>query len=174
MKKPILFAYPVNDLTIARYLAAKEVDFIGINLDDPDEKAIRSRITQFREWIEGPQLIGVSATPQQATLSDYKLDGFYLDEVFELPSDCIVFRSEQFLIRNPQSQFQYVIIEKSNASFESMQCILKTDINTNPVLDSTIKGFLFAPGNEEKTGLYDFEKLEEWFEKIETIQMPSE
>ena len=33
MQKKVILAFPVQDLTIARYLASAEVDFIGINLD---------------------------------------------------------------------------------------------------------------------------------------------
>ena len=63
--RPILFASPVKDLTIARYLAAIEVDYIGIDLDQSDLKKLQAFINQLIEWIEGPKLIGVTAYPLQ-------------------------------------------------------------------------------------------------------------
>ena len=60
MQKKVILAFPVQDLTIARYLASAEVDFIGINLDHIEASQRQNLLQNIKSWIFGPQLIGYS------------------------------------------------------------------------------------------------------------------
>ncbi|MBK7225603.1 MAG: hypothetical protein WBB17_01175 [Saprospiraceae bacterium] len=60
MQKKVILAFPVQDLTIARYLASAEVDFIGINLDHIEASQRQNLLQDIKSWIFGPQLIGYS------------------------------------------------------------------------------------------------------------------
>ncbi len=60
MQKKVILAFPVQDLTIARYLASAEVDFIGINLDHFEASQRQNLLQDIKSWIFGPQLIGYS------------------------------------------------------------------------------------------------------------------
>lgn len=164
--KPIVFANPVNDLTMARYLAAMDVDFFGIDLDEPDERKIKMLIHQIREWVEGPKLIGVSSRPSKKMIEEYSLDGYYMDFEIELRSDLILFQSNHYHSEHPNSNPTYIIIENAIDCHNIQKCILKTSIYEKPVMYSDLSGFMISPGKEEKIGLYDFEKLDEWFGEV--------
>ncbi len=60
MQKKVILAFPIQDLTIARYLASAEVDFIGINLDHIEASQRQNLLQDIKSWIFGPQLIGYS------------------------------------------------------------------------------------------------------------------
>lgn len=164
--KPIVFANPVRDLTLARYLAAMEVDFFGIDLDDPDERKTKTLIHQIREWVEGPKLIGVSSMPSQNIKELFPMDGYYLDIDFEMPQNSIVFQSQQFYLNNPGMSPSFVIINDPQDFIANKNCILMTDFHSNPINHSNISGYMISPSKEDKIGLYDFEKLDKWFEEL--------
>ncbi len=166
-KKSLVFANPVNDLTIARYLAAMEVNFLGIDLDQADYKKTQLLIHQIREWVSGPKLIGVSAMPSKDIVSSYPLDGYYIDADFNFEDHLILFRSKSFMDSNPQCKTDYTICSNATQAVLNQNSILNTSLNTDLFYNESIAGFMISPGKEEKTGIYDFEKLDEWFEKLE-------
>jgi hypothetical protein len=165
-KLPVIFAHPVRDLTMARYLAAMEVDYFGIDLDDEDIQKTKTRIQQIRDWVEGPKLIGVSATPSKNIDELFSLDGYYLDIEMELPNDAIIFHSQNYFLNNKDSQADYIIIDNLQDCIDNQKCILKTSIYDKLNLHTNASGFMISPGGEEKIGLYDFEKLDDWFGEI--------
>lgn len=162
MTKAVLFAYPVNDLTIARYLAAKEIDFIGIDLDPSDEKTVINRVNEFREWIEGPKLIGVSVNPKSSIINALDLDGYFINGLIEFPNNRLRFYSIPSLIQGGD----YYIINNPEEAVEPLNYLLKTTVNSSISPAKNIKGYLFNPGSEEKIGIYDFDLLDEWLELI--------
>lgn len=161
--KPIVFANPVRDLTLARYLAAMEVDFFGIDLDEPDERKTKTLIHQIREWVAGPKLIGVSAMPAKNISKNYSLDGYYIDYEIESINNLIIFQSLHYFSKHPNSNPTYIIIENADDCTNTQKCILKTNIYEEPIITSSLLGFMISPGKEEKVGIYDFEKLDDWF-----------
>ena len=58
MQKISILAFPVQDLTVARYLAAANIDFIAIDLNRIKNMLSETFLSDIRNWIEGPQLIG--------------------------------------------------------------------------------------------------------------------
>lgn len=167
MNKPILFANPVRDLTIARYLAAMEVDYIGIDLDFADIHKTKALILQIKEWISGPKLIGVSAAPPQDVFELYPLDGYFINDALLFPDESVLIQSRHYFLNHPSSNPDYIVIDHVGDRIENRKCILKTDTNEIAESSITISGFMFSPGREDKIGLYDFEKLDEWFELIQ-------
>lgn len=165
-KKPHLFAYPVKDLTIARYLAAVAVDFIGIDLDEADLKKLNTLIKQLKEWIEGPKLIGVSAFPIQAAQLDYGLHGFYSDS--DLSEFAVEYRihSLEYYNRQKPEAIDFIIINQAAQADIQIPCLLQSSIKQIPESNPSIAGYLFAPGIEEKTGLFDFEEMDLWIERV--------
>ncbi len=166
-KRPIIFASPVNDLTIARYLSAMHTDYLGINLDHPDEQALKKLILQFKEWVEGPQLIGISALPIPSFQLEYDLDGYYSDSDLSFITDKLKFHSASYLKNHPKSVCDFMIAPGIEQCSETIPSLLKVNLNELQDLVFPAVGFLIQPGTELKPGLYDFDELDRWFEKWE-------
>lgn len=59
MLKTRIKASQVTNLTDARYFAAREVEWLGFNLDAGTENFIHPQnIKAIKEWLEGPQIVG--------------------------------------------------------------------------------------------------------------------
>lgn len=167
-KTPLLFASPVKDLTIARYLAAVQVDFIGVDLDEADPTKLNTLLKQLQEWIEGPKLIGVSAFPIQAFQLDYGLHGFYADvDLSGFRMECRIHSLEYYTNQKPQN-IDFILINQAEQAILQIPCMLRSSIKQIPETNPSIAGYLFAPGIEDKTGLFDFEEMDTW---IETLRM---
>lgn len=164
--KHIIFANPVRDLSIARYLAAMEVDYLGIDLDQADAQKTKLLIHQLQEWIYGPKLIGVSATPPGDLCTQFPMDGYFIDADIPLADDVIVFRTKSFVAQHSECRADFIILQDLNYIGLFDNAILSTTINEDIQKHDALHGYMISPGSEEKTGLYDFEKLEEWFEKL--------
>jgi phosphoribosylanthranilate isomerase len=55
----IFKASAITNLTDARYFAAKEVDFLGFNLEEGTEGFLEPMYMKaIRAWVEGPQVVG--------------------------------------------------------------------------------------------------------------------
>jgi len=56
-------ASSITNLTDARYFAAREVDFLGFNLDEGTEGYVEPSVMRaIREWVEGPRIVGEFST----------------------------------------------------------------------------------------------------------------
>lgn len=165
-KTPLLFASPVKDLTIARYLAAVHVDFIGIDLDETDPKKLNSLIIQFQEWIEGPKLIGVTAFPVQQHHLELGLHGFYADsDLSGFNLECRMHSLEYYKNQKPE-RIDFILINQIEQAIQNIPCLLKSSIQQIPESNPLVVGYYFSPGIEEKTGLFDFEEMDLWIEKL--------
>ncbi|MFT5164881.1 MAG: phosphoribosylanthranilate isomerase [Saprospiraceae bacterium] len=59
MLKISVKASQITNLTDARYFAAREVEWLGFNLDTGTENAIPpQQISAIKEWVEGPKIVG--------------------------------------------------------------------------------------------------------------------
>ncbi|MBK6858735.1 MAG: hypothetical protein IPG95_00335 [Saprospiraceae bacterium] len=167
--RPLLFASPVKDLTIARYLAAVEVDFIGIDLDEADPKKLNTLIKQLNEWIEGPKLIGVSAFPLQLQHLDFGLHGFYADsDLSGFNMECRMHSLEYYKNQKPE-HFDFILINQIEQAIQNIPYLLKSSIKKIPESNPSVDGYYFAPGIEEKTGLFDFEEMDTWIEHVKAL-----
>lgn len=55
----LIKASRITNLTDARYFAAKEVDFLGFNLEEGTEGFLEPMYMKaIREWVEGPKIVG--------------------------------------------------------------------------------------------------------------------
>ena len=55
----LIKASGITNLTDARYFAAKEVDFLGFNLEENTEGYLDPmHMKAIREWVEGPKVVG--------------------------------------------------------------------------------------------------------------------
>lgn len=58
MTKPLIKAGHLENLTDARYFAAKDVAWLGFDLDPNDPESISiQELNAIREWVEGPKII---------------------------------------------------------------------------------------------------------------------
>jgi phosphoribosylanthranilate isomerase len=56
---PLIKASRIAHLTDARYFAAKEVDYLGFNLEEDSEGYLDPMYMKaIREWVEGPKIVG--------------------------------------------------------------------------------------------------------------------
>ena len=59
MLKTRIKASQVTNLTDSRYFAAREVEWLGFNLDAGTENFIHPQnIKAIKEWLEGPKIVG--------------------------------------------------------------------------------------------------------------------
>jgi phosphoribosylanthranilate isomerase len=55
----IILASGITSLTDARYFAAREVDFLGFNLEEGSDKYLDPMYMKaIREWVQGPKIVG--------------------------------------------------------------------------------------------------------------------
>lgn len=166
-----VLAYPVTDLTIARYLAAKSVNFIGIPVDPnhPDESF--RLIQTFKEWLEGPQLIAVCYAAEEVCNALWPaVDGFMLPYEHQTCFNGICFQPTR-------DHALHAVVDKpvwrcslAGEPGEGPSTFIEMDLEEDPSQFPTCTGFVIHPGRESKTGIFDFDLLERWFERLEAMQ----
>ena len=82
-------ASTITNLTDARYFAAKEVDFLGFNLEEGSDGYLEPiYMKAIREWVEGPKIVGeFDRTPARTVLEAaafYDLDVVQLKQTTDL------------------------------------------------------------------------------------------
>lgn len=164
-----VFAYPVRDLTIGRYLAAREVDFIGIELDAEQSGKTQQLIGQFREWLEGPKLIGICKHPEDRTVFE-NLDGYChaWESIFYEGSSTIddTGNSES---PNKDSVLYHINNVVALPLSDEQNVFLESDLHEHPPVHDAICGFVIHPGSESQTGIFDFELLDGWLDRLEEL-----
>lgn len=157
--KKIIMAYPVQDLTVARYLAAREIDYIGIDLDSRDVVQNEYFINQLRNWVEGPKLIGF--TEHLDTM--HNLTYSILDDVFIKPSflrsglnqfDLLDDEEIPFIFTNNKEQFDQLSAEQKQVTI----VLVSDGYHPREIIGN--QGWLVDPGHEEITGICDFDALD--------------
>jgi phosphoribosylanthranilate isomerase len=76
-------ASQITNLTDARYFAAREVEWIGFNLDTGSENSVPpQQISAIKEWVEGPKIVGefgLQSTDEIKAIAEYlELDAIQL------------------------------------------------------------------------------------------------
>ncbi|MEP7195239.1 MAG: hypothetical protein ABI851_01895 [Saprospiraceae bacterium] len=157
----IVLAYGVSDLTSARYLAAMEVDYLLLNLDDSSYEENLEFIKQLNDWIEGPILIGVAENSDKIEVYNS------LNILF----DTIPFgdlNSRKFKLNHPKFGDLQFSLNKNNKEkfFDEMIGLSVQPLDENQEL-TEIKAYLISIDKEEKKGIYNFEKLDLMFEAMD-------
>ena len=68
----LIKASRITNLTDARYFAAKEVDFLGFNLEEGTEDYLDPiYMKAIREWVEGPQIVGEFSASSADVVREY-------------------------------------------------------------------------------------------------------
>ena len=156
----MILAYPVRDLTTARYLSAEAVNFIAFDLGlNPDFSVSPELFLQTREWIEGPQvIIACSQIPSDELLS--RCDGLILPSKVPYSSNekLRIDLLNMFDPPSPDADY-YLLTETFEKDTLSRPCF------RNPDLFPHSACWWLNPGYEESVGMADFDQIETWLEK---------
>ncbi len=151
---PIL-AYPIKDLTIARYLAAKEIEYFGIDFYFKLETEMEELVKSWKEWVEGPIFIGFGADKtllekfrKDQLIAGYVIDNHFFSDQAELNK---IFEERVFYFENDIDGDKLIgsITRKNDVNFSTKE-----------------KLWIINPGLEKKTGIYNFDELDELLETM--------
>lgn len=158
--KKIVFAYGVSDVTVARYCSAMGVDIILIDLDQRNLEENNELIKNIKEWTEGPEIILISDNSE-------KLDFLSMENGLQL-----IHKKDLFV-----NQFELTHKEYEKLIFQCFQenqlyrtnlikiFIITDSIKINEIPDQD--AYMILMGKENKIGLFDFERMDLIFERIQ-------
>jgi hypothetical protein len=163
--KPLILAGPVLDITIGRYLAAREVDFILYPMDQQE-----SLVPMLQEWIEGPKFIadiGGNTDP----IWKPEADGYFGQVLLDYGGEILIFAdlrkgkaddklmnaAHYFIVSSPR-QIQ-------SLNLNPKQCLI--DYQNNQDLYKESRGYFIQTGLESAKGIADFEMLDIFFDRLE-------
>lgn len=140
-----LMAYPVSDLTVARYLSAMGVDFLGVDADSFSAEKLEALLNTLSAWLAGPEIVlfGSSEHPPAYLADRFK---YFEKPAGEIP-DLTVHQSSLQIAKLSQNIFKEVMLDP-----------LK--------LPESCMGYFFHPGTENAPGIYDSELTDRFFEAI--------
>jgi hypothetical protein len=154
----LLIAFPVSDITVARYLSARGVPYLGIDLDKLDQLAADRLIAQLREWTSGPLLVGVSGDYEKCEV--FRSLGT-LDQIlyWDKSSDCLW---TSFVL--PAGDSKTLKIRMAGMRLGAKE-------NRSPVVAELMEGerlagFIFRPGTESETGIYDYDAMDDFLDSV--------
>jgi hypothetical protein len=154
----LLFAFPVSDITVARYLSARGVHYLGIDLDNLDQLSAERLIAQLREWTSGPLIAGVSRDYEKCEV----FRSFHiLDQVlfWDKESDSII---SGFVL--PDAGIRQIRIRKMNPELIG-EDFLKP-VTAELLIGDQRAGYLFHPGSESETGIFDYETMDDFLDRV--------
>ncbi|HRG34390.1 MAG: hypothetical protein WBP33_16985 [Saprospiraceae bacterium] len=165
--KKLLIAYPVSDLTIARYLAAREIDFLALDLDSMDQLEANRLINQLRDWTEGPGIIGFTADEEKKGVFEFLriLDSVLLmNQPLNLYAGMIPNLTDHTL--SSVHLLTDLTLLKSIQESDLKQTLATVSIDEENYPEQVL-GWIFHPGKEITTGIYDFYLLEEFLDRLQ-------
>lgn len=176
----LIKASRITNLTDARYFAAKEVDFLGFNLEEGTEGFLDPMYMKaIREWVEGPKIVGefsrstpayvreaaaffgldaVQVTPQiSAQLSDLE-DLIVFMEILSSEMDERFFQQTApyvswFLIKTESSRFSEKSLLEIKNLCSKYPVLLQSDVSTSQLselLETLQPAGLSLIGGEEE------------------------
>lgn len=115
MLKIKVLAAPITNLTDARYFAAREVEWLGFDLDPISEDFIEPRaMSAIREWVNGVKIMGIfhlaEAYEIRETLEKFALDAVLLG--MAIPVETVID------LQAPIAVFKEIVIEETTISLE--------------------------------------------------------
>jgi hypothetical protein len=164
-----VYAAGINDLTVARYVAAMNVDLVGFSTN----AANKSSIIEMINWIEGPQII--------VEVEDTE---FIEEAVVSVPCHFVYDKvNENFLqgsLNNENNRFPVIIKLENPQQLDVLRLNIEEEIyfSLDEVSDDFLmkvdglnSGIVLFTGSEESIGIKSFDDLEEIFEKLETYNL---
>jgi phosphoribosylanthranilate isomerase len=150
-KHPVYFE-SVNSLTVARYAAAMNIDFIGFCFEHDDSRYITvAKAKEIISWLSGVKFFG-------------EFRGKPADEIvaigLELNLDAVVLRGDYSRMQLDAIPFTRITTDDSG----------DMKIKEDRIIDKDGKIFAlcFETGPEDDTGIIDFSEVTEALEKLET------
>ena len=192
----IIKASRISNLTDARYFAAREVHFLGFNLEEGTPGYLEPMVMNaIREWVEGPVIVGEFATKPleyvreaarffnlpavqiNARTHGTSLDGFEdVDVLLEIPNENA---SETLRILEAASgKVQHFILNGAgNIAPETWRSMAsRFSILFNPEGDTAAAlslieaiqptGIVVEGGDEERVGVKSFEEIDELLDVV--------
>lgn len=187
-----LYAKNINNLTDARYFAAWMID--GIFYDFSSEEQRGKHLTNYlliKEWVEGPERIGVFSEKMQDDLifeyfNKLELQGIAFSDGFRKLN---LADANHYVWSKGLSNEEFVgqnLVLGFNQSYSDLSDVQKVKLKTlcgsnQVILDIAVKleelkqiieelevyGLVFSGGEEERVGVKDFDALDEIFEWLE-------
>ena len=178
MRKNKIWAAAVNNLSVARYFAAMEVDIVSFAVMEPNDK---NKIHAMREWIEGPS-IGLELDDIVYTKETYDL-------IREVDPDLVLASPFLNVEGIPTKLYrktifpdfddlpcQVIIFENPIDDLSVFESLSAEDIYLDgPLSQANITfikshlphiGIVVRGGDEEKPGIKSFDELDEFFEAV--------
>lgn len=97
----VILAYPVTSLSVARYLAAAEIEYLGFDTESMDENVAIAYIKEMVEWIHGP---AIYVKDSRDKLIKQLLEAQYVQGSISQESDAVIKLSghiERFIKYDP-------------------------------------------------------------------------
>lgn len=148
----ITFAINVSDLTLSRYLAAQGTNCLVIDIDARSYENNELLIQQIKEWCIGPSIIGISTDPEKLKVFE---DRFV---------DIIWLEKDNFYNNSFQMQGMFYRFANSNGNANVVIQWINEPKEIKTI--SSIQAIAFDAGQEESTGIFDFDRLDEIFDHL--------
>lgn len=184
----------ITNLTDARYFAAKEVEFLGFNLEEGTEGYLDPMYMKaIREWVQGPQITGefsrASMPYVREAITFFGLDAVqlsagYAAQLEQLTDVPIILEAGAGQLADPDffrkaAPFVRYFLVKTDAAEASEDLkkicaeypvLLQTDApaaQLTALLDALQPaGLSLVGGEEEQVGVKSFDEIEEIFEAL--------
>jgi phosphoribosylanthranilate isomerase len=151
MYRHCVYFRSVSSLTVARYAAAMNIDYIGFCFEPSDPKFITvAKAKEIMQWLSGVKFIG-------------EFNGKPADEIaaigLELGLDAVMLNADYSL--KDLDTIPFLKITSGNSGD------MKLDGDKILDKDGNIFALCFETGMEDQTGMLDFSMLTEELEKLE-------
>jgi hypothetical protein len=180
MRKNQILVRNIKHLTDARYFAAMGVDWMSIELNSDPTSFMRWHT--FKDWVEGVNLAaeisGADEMLLAKTIIDAKPDGIILTQFLgsEEVSDVELFFDTHYVDRDncPYGSFTIIHFDEIDADrilaldplFTFLQHDWTPDLLELLLAGGYEGGICFSGGEEDATGMRDYELMDELFEKL--------
>ncbi len=159
-----IFASGINDLTVARYFAAMNVDLLSFNIS----KENKVKIKEIIDWVAGPKIaleIEDADFLDEATM-DVNAHFIYLSEEEEwLPGK--LYNGEKYpsvLHIEDASMLDTLRLSSEHDNYFSVE---KVDKLLLEKLAANNSGLMLMTGSEDIAGIKSFDEMDEIFEMLE-------
>ncbi len=163
MSKLAVYASGIQDLTVARYIAARDVVFAGFSVNASNLKSIKEII----DWIEGPYIVLEIADPAILEEAAVSIKSHYVhdlsnDEWIEGNTPCEI-APPSILSINERSELFSMRIAGENLYVQGPSI----DADFIDQLSAIACGLVVNCGTEEAVGIKSFDEMDEIFDALE-------
>ena len=162
-------ALGITNLTDARYFSAMGVHWMGFDLR-PDSPITLAHVQAIAEWVEGPRFMadvrGLSTDEIAEVLAGFDAAGLILEAGMELP----YFAGTVFRVAPDDGACEGLIInEIENVSDDSSLWKMIGQPSEVNDLDDRISGVVISGGDEEQTGVKNYDVIDEIFDALQQL-----